>query len=85
MANNCFDSELVIPFSPNNGQLVLDSLTNIQPTGLSPLTYSLRQVLSDFGEHVGAKIVFLVTDGQETCDIEPADNLYENYGHFGRS
>lgn len=73
LPNNCFDSELVVPFAPNNGQLLLETLKNIQPTGLSPLTYSLRQVLSDFDEKTGAKIVFLITDGQETCDIEPAD------------
>ena len=73
LPNNCFDSELVVPFAPDNGQLVLETLKNVHPTGLSPLTYSLRQVLSDFGGKVGAKIVFLITDGQETCDIEPTD------------
>ncbi len=73
LPNNCFDSELVVPFSPDNGQLVLDTMKSIRPTGLSPLTYSLRQVLPDFGGKIGAKIVFLITDGQETCDVEPTD------------
>ena len=71
--NNCLDSELIVPFSSSNGQLVLDTASRLQPTGLSPLTYSLRQVLNDFHGTTGSKIVFLITDGLETCDPEPAD------------
>jgi len=71
--NNCFDSELVVPFSRSNGALILDAVKNIQPLGLSPISYALRQMLSDFKNTTGTKIVFVVTDGQETCDIEPVD------------
>ncbi|PID58811.1 hypothetical protein CSB45_02085 [candidate division KSB3 bacterium] len=73
LQNNCFDSELVVPFSPKNGQELLQALKNVHPTGLSPITYSLRQILSDFQGTIGSKIVFLITDGQDTCDTEPAD------------
>ena len=71
--NNCFDSELVVPFSRSNGALILDAVKNIQPLGLSPISYALRQMLADFKNTTGTKIVFVVTDGQETCDIEPVD------------
>ena len=71
--NNCLDTELVIPFCRENGQEVLDTLREIQPTGLSPLAYSLRQLLQDFEGIRGTKLVFLITDGQETCDVEPVD------------
>lgn len=71
--NNCLDSEFMVPFSRGNGQQVLDAVRNIQPTGLSPLVYSLRHVLQDFEKAPGTKIVFMITDGQETCDIEPVD------------
>jgi tetratricopeptide (TPR) repeat protein len=72
-ANNCLDSELVVPFQRNNGAEVLEAVRTIQPTGLSPLTFSLRQVLQDFVGTKGTKLVFLITDGLETCDTEPAD------------
>lgn len=71
--NNCLDSELVLPFGRENAQEVLDVIQTIQPRGLSPIAYSLRQVLTDFVGTKGTKIVFLITDGQETCDVEPVD------------
>ncbi len=71
--NNCLDSEVVVPFSKGNGQQILDAIRNIQPKGLSPLTYSIRQVLKDFDGKTGSKVVFLITDGMETCDVEPSD------------
>lgn len=71
--NNCLDSELVIPFGRENAQQVLETLKTIQPKGLSPVTYSLRQVLQDFEGTKGTKMVFMITDGQETCDVEPVD------------
>ncbi|MBD3306296.1 tetratricopeptide repeat protein [candidate division KSB3 bacterium] len=71
--NNCLDSALVVPFTKNNGQQILDAVRPIQPTGLSPLSYSLRQVLQDFSGRLGMQIVFIITDGLETCDVGPVD------------
>lgn len=71
--NNCLDSEIVVPFRRDNAQEMLDTIQNIRPKGLSPITYSLRQVLQDFVGTKGTKIVFIITDGQETCDREPTD------------
>ena len=71
--NNCLDSELVVPFSRENAPKVLAALPTIRPQGLSPVTYALRQVLTDFTGTKGTKMVFLVTDGLETCDNEPTD------------
>ncbi len=71
--NNCFDTEMVIPFRKGNGQQILDAVMDVEPKGLSPLTYSIRQVLQDFSEKKGSKIVFVITDGLETCDVEPTD------------
>lgn len=71
--NNCIDSELAVPFQRDNAQQVLDAIASIQPKGISPIAYSLRQVLHDFVGTKGTKMVFLITDGQETCDVEPVD------------
>jgi tetratricopeptide (TPR) repeat protein len=72
-ANNCLDSQIVVPFQRQNAEQVLAAIKTIRPKGLSPLTYSLRQVLQDFQGTKGTKIVFIITDGQETCDNEPVD------------
>lgn len=71
--NNCLDSELVISFGHENAQQVLDVIKTVHPKGLSPVTFSLRQILQDFEGTKGTKLVFMITDGQETCDIEPVD------------
>lgn len=71
--NNCLDSELVVPFQRDNAQYVLDTIKKIQPKGISPIAYSLRQVFQDFVGTKGTKMVFLITDGQENCDVEPVD------------
>lgn len=73
-ANNCLDSELVVPFSEGNGQNILDAVQQIQPKGLSPLGFSIREMLKDFAGHAGSRIVFVVTDGDDTCDSELADS-----------
>lgn len=72
-SNNCLDSELMIPFSRGNAQQVLDMIAKIEPKGLSPLSYSIRRLLQDFTGTKGTKVVFIVTDGLENCDIEPVD------------
>jgi len=71
--NNCLDSELVVPFSRENAPKALEAIKTVRPQGLSPITYSLRQVLQDFVDTKGTKLVFLITDGLETCDNEPVD------------
>jgi tetratricopeptide (TPR) repeat protein len=71
--NNCLDSELIVPFSRENGQQVLDAVKQIRPKGLSPLAFSLRQVLKDFEGTKGTKLVFIITDALETCDVDPVD------------
>lgn len=72
-ANNCLDSALVVPFSEGNAQQITDALQKIEPVGLSPLTYSMREMLKDYKGHIGSRIAFAITDGQETCDDEPVD------------
>jgi tetratricopeptide (TPR) repeat protein len=71
--NSCLDSEIVVPFERDNAAAMLAAIAALQPRGLSPMAYSLRQVLPDFAGFRGTKIVFLITDGQETCDVEPVD------------
>lgn len=74
ISNNCLDSELVVPFSEGNGQKVLDVIQQLQPKGLSPLGFSVREMLKDFDGHIGSRIAFAITDGDDTCDSELADS-----------
>jgi hypothetical protein len=38
---------------------------------MTPLAYSLKQVLNDFGDAPGEKLVIVVTDGNESCGGDP--------------
>ncbi|MDA2920109.1 hypothetical protein MYX76_11565 [Desulfobacterota bacterium AH_259_B03_O07] len=74
---DCTDSELLIPFgSPENVITgIKDSLSGIKPLGKTPITYSLKQALIDFGDRSGE--IILISDGVETCDIDPCELVKE--------
>lgn len=69
-AASCRASELLVPISPVNKPALIQQIDAMQPTGWTPIAYSLQQAGSDFqpgGESITNAIV-LVTDGEETCD-----------------
>ena len=68
---DCRDSELVVPFGiPEKVVSQLNVfMGNVNPTGKTPINYSLRQALQDFGDRRGE--IILISDGEETCDDDP--------------
>ena len=66
---SCASSELVVPITGIDRTALHDEIDAVQPTGWTPIAYSLEQAAADFtpgGESVINAIV-LVTDGEETC------------------
>ncbi|MFQ5639443.1 MAG: hypothetical protein ACE5IR_15770 [bacterium] len=68
---DCRDSELVVPFgAPEKVVTQLQKfMASVNPTGKTPINYSLRQALVDFGDRSGE--IILISDGEETCDDDP--------------
>lgn len=69
-AVSCGASELLVPIAGLDKAALLAQVEAIQPTGWTPIAYSLKQAAADFqpgGESITNTIV-LVTDGEETCD-----------------
>ena len=68
---DCRDSQLMIPFgSPQKVAAQAKPLVQaIQPKGKTPIDYSLREALKDFGNRSGQ--IILISDGIETCDADP--------------
>ena len=68
---DCRDSQLVVPFGPSSAAVdqVKAFTKDLNPLGKTPITYSLRQALEDFGDRKGE--IILITDGIETCDEDP--------------
>lgn len=71
--DDCRDTELMVPFSdPAVAKAkITEAVASIRPTGKTPITHSLEQALLDFDGRGGD--VLLVSDGLETCDIDPCD------------
>ena len=68
---DCRDSELLIPFgSPDKVAAQLaGKIKTIKPVGRTPITYSFKEALTDFGDRPGR--IILISDGIETCDEDP--------------
>ncbi len=74
---DCRDSELLVPFSePSVAKTKITSaIENIRPTGKTPITYSLKEGLKDLDGEPGD--ILLISDGIETCDIDPCELMRE--------
>ena len=69
-AVSCRASELLVPIAGVDEATLMAQVDAIQPTGWTPIAYSLQQAAADFqpgGESITNAVV-LVTDGEETCD-----------------
>lgn len=65
------DSELLFSPTEGNRDPMLKKIAAIQPVGLTPIAYSLTQVISDLANLPGEKLVILVSDGEETGGGDP--------------
>lgn len=74
----CRASTLIEPVSPANGINIRNSLLDIKPRGMTPITYSLKQAIkNDFRGFSGQKHIILLTDGGENCDESPCSYVLE--------
>ncbi len=68
---NCTDTKLEVPFRKNNAQDIIDFVKKVQPSGWTPIAYSLTQAAADFPDNKGKNVIILVTDGLEECGGDP--------------
>lgn len=68
---DCRDSELIIQFgAPEKAVAKLKGfMGSVNPMGKTPISFSLREALKDFGDRRGE--IILISDGEETCDDDP--------------
>src|SRR3972149_8989896 len=74
---DCSDSQLVITFGAAIKVVseLRDFMKTVNPLGKTPITYSLREALKDFGDRRGE--IILITDGIETCEEDPCALVQE--------
>ena len=74
----CKASTLMVPIASSNSVNIIDALGRLNPRGMTPITYSLKQaVKKDFLGVRGNKRIILLTDGGENCDESPCDYVME--------
>ncbi len=74
----CRASKTVVPIQKNSTEAISRELSNIQPRGMTPITYSLKQAIkNDFIGFTGKKHIILLTDGGENCDESPCKFVIE--------
>lgn len=75
---NCEDTKLEVPFSPNNYDQIKNRIYTIRAKGTTPIARSLEAAAGDFPDNNSRNVIILITDGIEACDDEPcviADKL----------
>jgi Ca-activated chloride channel family protein len=66
---NCNDTKLLVPFSKNNAATIKQKLSEIDPKGMTPISYAISQCSKDFPQDETAlNGIILITDGGENCN-----------------
>jgi Ca-activated chloride channel family protein len=68
---DCKDSKLIVPFGPDNLDLIKQKVSEAKPTGITPIEHSLTEAANDFTDGKTNNIVILITDGIEECGGDP--------------
>lgn len=79
---SCSSSELVYPIANYNAEQFQASLNKFSPSGWTPIGLALREAKQDLAAFDGenyTNIVYLVSDGIDTCDDNPVEAAKELY------
>lgn len=70
---DCSDTKLEVPFSPNNAGRIRQELQFLIPKGTTPMANSLLKGGQDFPKNCEKcrNVIILITDGIEACDGDP--------------
>lgn len=70
--NKCDNSVLELPIGPLDAAALQAKVASLKPKGKTPIGYSLQQAVADFDASLpGDRVIFLITDGLESCKADP--------------
>ncbi len=73
---DCRQTSLLVPIGQHNRGAIIKSIRQIEPFGMTPIMFALRQAAEeDFRGVIGPKTVILITDGADTCGGDPCAYL----------
>ena len=68
---DCDDTQLEVPFEPDNVFKLKAKIKSLVPKGTTPIARSLEACGSDFPSDTSRNIIVLITDGIEECNGDP--------------
>lgn len=68
---DCDDIEMVIPIGSLDAAKFQEQLQKVNPKGMTPLSASVRRAAELLDWRSEAATVILISDGRETCDLDP--------------
>ena len=68
---DCNDIETVIPVGPLDTGALAKTVDSLMPKGMTPLTASVKRAAEDLKFKESKATVILISDGIETCDLDP--------------
>lgn len=72
---DCQQTALLVPPGMHNRRAMVERIRQIHPYGLTPLTYALEQAAADLAQFPGRKQIILISDGAETCGLDPCATI----------
>ena len=70
---DCQDIELVVPIGSNNAGDIVNQVNAIKPKGKTPISRALQMATDALKISENSAEVVLITDGLETCDMNPCE------------
>lgn len=68
---DCGDIEMLVPPGPATRTAIASAVESLNPTGKTPLSAAVIQAADELRIEENAATVILVSDGRETCDLDP--------------
>ncbi|WP_299654475.1 VWA domain-containing protein [uncultured Jannaschia sp.] len=70
---SCAGVETLVPETPGNGATLRERMDGLEPTGWTPLAAALEAAGAELAasETPGEQVVYVVSDGEETCGGDP--------------
>jgi Ca-activated chloride channel family protein len=70
---SCTDIEMLVPAGPDTRGAIREAVNAIKPKGKTPLSSAVIEAAKALKYEEDAATVILVSDGRETCDLDPCE------------
>ncbi len=68
---NCKDIETLVKIGPGTSQKIAKSVNDLKPKGKTPLSAAVKKAAEELNYTKSPATVILLSDGIETCDLDP--------------